>query len=181
MRALLTVISIALVFTLINCEREQRQFRPNTASVAAGETGVQQSPLHPGAQEPLKAGESESPANNAQGSFENNAYGVAEGQKLYESFNCSGCHFHGGGGIGPPLMDANWVYGSRPENIFETIAEGRPNGMPAFGRKIATDQIWQLVAYVRSLSGLLPKDIAPGRGDNMQVRSQEQQTEKAQP
>jgi cytochrome c oxidase cbb3-type subunit 3 len=78
-------------------------------------------------------------------------------------------------------MDSQWIYGSQPENIFQTIVEGRPNGMPSFRGKLGTDQVWQLVAYVRSMSGLLPKDVAPGRNDDMQVRSQEQSTTKAQP
>jgi cytochrome c oxidase cbb3-type subunit 3 len=78
-------------------------------------------------------------------------------------------------------MDDEWVYGSRPENIFETIVEGRPNGMPSFGGKINPDQIWQIVAYVRSMSGLLRKDVATGRNDDMQVRSQEQAADKAKP
>jgi cytochrome c oxidase cbb3-type subunit 3 len=115
------------------------------------------------------------------GPYEGNAYGVSQGKTLYNQFNCSGCHFQGGGGIGPPLMDADWIYGSDPQNIYETISEGRPNGMPAFGGKIAPDQIWQIVAYVRSMSGLLRKDVAPGRNDDMQVRSQEQSTQKAKP
>jgi cytochrome c oxidase cbb3-type subunit 3 len=78
--------------------------------------------------------------------------------------------------MGPALMDAQWIYGSKPENIFESIVEGRPNGMPAFGAKIVEDQIWQLVAYVRSMSGLLRSDVAPGRADAMYVRPQEQST-----
>jgi cytochrome c oxidase cbb3-type subunit 3 len=83
--------------------------------------------------------------------------------------------------MGPPLMDDNWLYGSAPENIFETIVQGRPNGMPAFGNKIVSDQVWQIVAYVRSMSGLLRKDVASGRSDDMYVRSQEQATQKAVP
>jgi cytochrome c oxidase cbb3-type subunit 3 len=106
---------------------------------------------------------------------------VSEGKRLYNQMNCSGCHFQGGGGIGPPLMDAEWIYGSAPQNIFETIVEGRPNGMPAFHGKLGNDQVWQLVAYVRSMSGLLVKDVASGRNDDMQVRSQEQSTPKAAP
>jgi cytochrome c oxidase cbb3-type subunit 3 len=112
---------------------------------------------------------------------EDNAYAVSEGKRLYNAWNCSGCHFQGGGGIGPPLMDDQWIYGSQPENIFETIVEGRPNGMPSFGGRLGNDQVWQLVAYVRSMSGLLAKDVASGRNDDMQVRSQEQSTEKAVP
>lgn len=177
-----SLLAIACLAILVSCEREQRQFRPSTASVAAGETGVQQSPLHPGAQEPLKAGESESPANNAQGPFENNAYAVAEGQKLYESFNCSGCHFHGGGGIGPPLMDANWIYGSQPQNVYQTIMQGRPNGMPSFRGRIADYQVWEIVAYVRSMAGLLPPTVAPARSDEMSFKKPEaEQTKKQRP
>src|SRR5207237_1157293 len=60
--------------------------------------------------------------------YEGNAYAIAEGQRLYEQYNCSGCHFHGGGGIGPALMDNEWIYGSSPANIYTSLAEGRPNG-----------------------------------------------------
>ena len=49
--------------------------------------------------------------------YEESAYAVAEGQKLYEAYNCVGCHAHGGGGIGPPLMDRNWIYGSEPGKL----------------------------------------------------------------
>ena len=45
--------------------------------------------------------------------------------------NCVGCHSHGGGGMGPALMDGQWRYGGRIDQIATTIAEGRPNGMPA--------------------------------------------------
>jgi cytochrome c oxidase cbb3-type subunit 3 len=39
--------------------------------------------------------------------------------------------------------------------------------MPAFGGRIPEDQLWQIVAYVRSLSGQLRKDVAPSRSDGM--------------
>jgi cytochrome c oxidase cbb3-type subunit III len=105
--------------------------------------------------------------------YEGNAYAISEGKRLYTWFNCVGCHFRGGGGIGPPLMDHEWIYGSEPENIFASIVEGRPNGMPSFGGKIPADQVWQLVAYVRSLSGLVPKAAVPVRSDHMNAKSPE--------
>jgi cytochrome c oxidase cbb3-type subunit 3 len=86
--------------------------------------------------------------------FEGNDTAIADGKRLYNQYNCSGCHAAGGGAIGPPLMDDEWIYGSTPANVFWTIVEGRPQGMPAFGGRIAEDQIWRIVAYVRSLSGL---------------------------
>ena len=56
--------------------------------------------------------------------YEENAYAMSQGKLLYENFNCVGCHFHGGGGIGPPLMDDKWIYGSEPDQIFATIIAG---------------------------------------------------------
>ncbi|HSJ76473.1 MAG TPA: c-type cytochrome [Gemmatimonadales bacterium] len=158
--------------TLIACQREERNFSGMPPSATSTMPAARESGLQPGP--PVRSA-------SINGPYEQNAYGVAQGKALYNAFNCSGCHFQGGGGIGPPLMDAEWVYGSRPKNIFETIAEGRPNGMPSFGGKINPDQIWQIVAYVRSMSGLLRKDVAAGRNDDMQVRSQEQAADKAKP
>jgi cytochrome c oxidase cbb3-type subunit III len=164
---------ILLSFSLlVSCEREERNFQGLPPASTSSMPAVQQTDLQAG---PTARGAS---FNNP---YEDQAYAVSQGKTLYNQFNCSGCHFQGGGGIGPPLMDSEWIYGSDPENIFETIVEGRPNGMPAFGRKINPDQIWQIVAYVRSMSGLLPKDVASGRSDDMQVRPQEQSTQKAKP
>ncbi len=157
---------------LVACQREERNFQGMPPSATSTMPAARQSGLQPGP--PVRS-------TSINGPYEQNAYGVSQGKTLYNQFNCSGCHFQGGGGIGPPLMDDEWIYGSRPENIFETIAEGRPNGMPSFGGKINPDQIWQIVAYVRSMSGLLRKDVATGRNDDMQVRSQEQASDKAKP
>ena len=56
---------------------------------------------------------------------------------LFTSYNCVGCHGSGGGGgMGPPLKDHKWIYGADPANIFATIVEGRPNGMPSCRNKI---------------------------------------------
>ena len=70
-------------------------------------------------------------------------------------------------------MDDRWIYGSDPANIFNTIVEGRPNGMPAFGSKVPRYQIWQLASYVRSVAGLVRPDVAPSRGDTMHAREPE--------
>lgn len=78
---------------------------------------------------------------------------IAAGKTLYAWYNCAGCHApEGGGGMGPPLSDGEWIYGSDPASVYETIVRGRPNGMPTWGGRIPEDHIWKLVAYVRSLS-----------------------------
>jgi cytochrome c oxidase cbb3-type subunit III len=85
---------------------------------------------------------------------------IAAGKQLFSAMNCVGCHFSGGGGIGPPLMDNLWIYGSSIENIAATIREGRPNGMPSFRGALPDEQIWQLAAYARSLSHPTSNDTA---------------------
>jgi cytochrome c oxidase cbb3-type subunit 3 len=99
--------------------------------------------------------------------YDNNAPAIAEGQFLYTHMNCVGCHSHGGGGMGPPLMDDEWRYGGRIDQIASSIAEGRPNGMPAWRTKLTSDQIWKLAAYVRSLSGQPSKDAVSSRSESM--------------
>jgi cytochrome c oxidase cbb3-type subunit 3 len=99
--------------------------------------------------------------------YENNSFHLAQGQRYFTWMNCSGCHAMGGGGMGPPLMDAEWRYGGRMEDIVQTILNGRPNGMPAFKGRITEQQAWQLAAYVRSLSAQPRQDALPGRSDDI--------------
>lgn len=84
--------------------------------------------------------------------YQKNIAAMAEGRKLFVRMNCSGCHGgRAGGGMGPSLRDVDWLYGSTDAQIFSTIAEGRAHGMPAWGTLINDDEIWKLVAYIKSL------------------------------
>lgn len=84
---------------------------------------------------------------------------VDEGERFYIAFNCAGCHgARGGGGIGPPLARGSFIYGNEPQNIFQSIVQGRPYGMPAFAGKAPDEVVWKIAAYVRSMS-------APGSPD----------------
>jgi cytochrome c oxidase cbb3-type subunit 3 len=77
---------------------------------------------------------------------------LQDGRRLFDWYNCSGCHGgHAGGGMGPSLRDEVWIYGSRDDQIFDSIAQGRSQGMPAWGGKIPREQIWELVAYIKSM------------------------------
>jgi cytochrome c oxidase cbb3-type subunit 3 len=94
--------------------------------------------------------------------YYDNAEAVTTGKRLFAQYNCSGCHSNGGGGMAPALMDNVWIYGGRMEQIHQTLVEGRPNGMPAWGGKIPDQQLWQISAYVRSMS--LPATLAAQNG-----------------
>ena len=154
----------AAVALFTACEREVRPF--HTLPVASARSQhVTMSPLHPGDAPP--------PATGQNSPFRENAWGISEGKRLYNYYNCVGCHSNGGGGMGPPLMDGDWIYGHEAANIFQTIIEGRPNGMPAFRNKIPDQHVWMLVAYVQSMSGNARYDALPGRSDHMRYSTPE--------
>jgi cytochrome c oxidase cbb3-type subunit 3 len=166
MRAAAFALACLCSLALAGCEREQRQFQPPPAA----RKPPPQSVTRPVETANAKAG-------LAKSVYDENAYALSEGKRLFRWYNCSGCHAQGGGSYGPPLMDDKWIYGHEPERIHETIVQGRPNGMPAFGGRIPDNQIWQLVAYVRSMSGLVRADAAPGRSDSIQSGEPESRRE----
>jgi cytochrome c oxidase cbb3-type subunit 3 len=156
---------LAVVLLTAGCKREQRLFDPgpNASQLASS---VHATVVQAG-------GQPYQPASTTP--YEQSAYAVAEGKRLYSAYNCAGCHGVGGGGaIGPALSDSVWIYGSSPDQIYATIVQGRGNGMPAFGGKVPDFQVRELAAYVRSLSGQLPSTIAPSRSDVMPVAKAEQ-------
>jgi cytochrome c oxidase cbb3-type subunit III len=155
----ITTSAIAAL-ALASCKREERTFRVEPPFVS----GVQNIPVTGfGAGAPASQ-----PTTNAD--VEANAYSMTEGKRLYNAMNCSGCHFQGGGGIGPALMDDKWIYGSEAPQVFASIVQGRPNGMPSYGKKLPDYQAWQIAGYVRSMSGLVNPNAAPGRSDHMNAR-----------
>ena len=85
--------------------------------------------------------------------FAGDAAAIAAGQRHFAAFNCAGCHAPlGGGGMGPPLSDADWIYGGEPAQIYLSIVHGRAQGMPAFGSMLPGRTVWELVAYIETLS-----------------------------
>jgi cytochrome c oxidase cbb3-type subunit III len=75
------------------------------------------------------------------------------GLMAFNAFNCVGCHMgNGGGGMGPALSKGNFIYGDEPKNIYLSIVQGRPHGMPAWGSVLPNDTVWDLVAYILNLS-----------------------------
>lgn len=101
--------------------------------------------------------------------YGNSSAAVADGKRLFTAMNCAGCHgYSGGGGMGPPLNDHYWRYGGAPAQIYKSIYEGRPKGMPAWGHALPADQVWKLTAFVSSLGGgVAPQDaVAALRGDH---------------
>lgn len=93
---------------------------------------------------------------------------VAQGEHLFLSYGCNGCHGGGGGGgMCPPLTNDTWVYGGDDDTIFRLVTlgsdelqkagytrKGRENvvgPMPPFGAIIkSSDDLFKMFAFVRS-------------------------------
>ena len=95
---------------------------------------------------------------NAGTSDEHNPYtgdaaAIEEGRKLWRKTGCYSCH--GGvaeGGVGPSLIDDEWIYVPTDKTLFKTISEGRKGTvMVSWSKELDPDQIWKVIAYIRSL------------------------------
>ena len=86
------------------------------------------------------------------------------GKRLYLTY-CMQCHGADGRGAKgfPNLTDGDWLYGGEPEQIKQTIAEGRMGVMPAHAQ-LGADTIKDLANYVRSLSGLPNDSVRAAKG-----------------
>jgi cytochrome c oxidase cbb3-type subunit 3 len=152
MKRLLLFAAVLLVFDS-GCQRSARTLHETAPMNALA--GVRQS------------GASSAPTQNP---YEDNAYAETEGQRLYEWYNCGGCHARGGGGIGPPLMADVFRYGKEPRSIYSSIVDGRANGMPSWRGKMTESEAWQLVTYVEALRGDRGIAAPPGpRGEHLQA------------
>jgi cytochrome c oxidase cbb3-type subunit 3 len=92
--------------------------------------------------------------------FRGDAAALAEGKLVFEQI-CSACHKPDGSGlVGPSLVDPYWKYGSSDPELFTTVSEGRPAGMPAWGQQLGSEKIWKALLYLEKL----PHSDVPGIG-----------------
>ena len=97
-----------------------------------------------------------------------NAQAIAAGQALYTR-TCAVCHGQGAqGDRGPSLVSGAWAHGGADGEIFLSSRAGvRGTQMPAFAQFTA-DQIWQIVAYIRSMNHEEPQSATPVRSDEIE-------------
>lgn len=149
MKAAAAVLTLPLALLLSGCEHPPGDL----ASSGATPTGQDSSALSRPSQTPVGPipGQAQNPP-RPENPYSGNVAAMTEGRTLFVRMNCSGCHGgRAGGGMGPSLRDVDWLYGNTDAQIFSTIAEGRAHGMPSWGSHLSDDQIWKLVAYIKSL------------------------------
>src|SRR5262245_7290762 len=82
-----------------------------------------------------------------------NPAAIQAGTRLFNDF-CADCH--GGGGVGnnkgPALNTGTFKHGGDDAGLFRTIKNGSPGTEMDANANVPDNQIWQLVAYIRSLA-----------------------------
>ena len=133
MRKMLDILLAAAVVTVVLPER---------ARTSSGNPGAATAD---GAMESRRSEARVAPAERADAAFRARA---EAGRRLFLRENCYGCHAgRAGGAMCPNLRGID----DSDAEIIETIREGTPVGMPAFGRLLSDAQIRDLLAYIRSL------------------------------
>ncbi len=83
---------------------------------------------------------------------DNSSLDIKKGKLIYDD-KCLKCHGENAtGGICPNLTDDEWKYGSSDKDFYESIAEGRPSGMPGWEESLGKEKIEMIISYIRSLN-----------------------------
>lgn len=87
------------------------------------------------------------------------------GKRLYSTY-CTQCHGSDArGAMGyPNLTDNDWLYGGEPEAIKTTIMNGRNGMMPPWGEILGNDGVFNVAAYIQSLSGREVDAVVAAKG-----------------
>jgi cytochrome c oxidase cbb3-type subunit 3 len=92
--------------------------------------------------------------------FRGDGAALEEGKLVFTTI-CAACHKPDGSGlVGPSLIDPYWKYGSSDAELYRTVSEGRPMGMPPWKSQLSSEKIWKVLAYIETL----PKTDEPGVG-----------------
>ncbi|GAA0712749.1 c-type cytochrome [Dokdonella soli] len=120
-----------------------------------------------GAGTPTTGGKNEHGLDIVRNPYTDKPDAIAEGKDLFVLKACSGCHgAGGGGGMCPPVINDTWVYGSDDTTLFNLVKLGSTGlqakgytrvghenvvgDMPPFAGVVTDDELWKLLAYVRS-------------------------------
>jgi cytochrome c oxidase cbb3-type subunit 3 len=165
-RHFLACCGVVMALAVSGCEREKRDMRLDPP-IAAAMDDIRLLPNRISGAPPEVYFAQDKP-------YEDNAYQLNQGKRLYTWFGCTTCHgADGSGGVGPSFLDGWWLYGPEMVSVAASIRDGRPHGMPSFRDKMTTEQVWQLAGYIRTIGAYSARTAAPSRSDDKQSRPAE--------
>jgi putative heme-binding domain-containing protein len=97
--------------------------------------------------------------------LEGNAEAVQAGMGMYR-VRCADCHGMDARGIRGPDLSQVWASGRTDDGLFRTLRTGVPGTeMPAVIRA-SDEDVWKILAYLRTLAAPAPTDPAKGNAQN---------------
>lgn len=93
--------------------------------------------------------------------LDGNASAIRGGSARFQAV-CAECHGFDGKGIFGPDLTTLWLMGATDDRVFQTVRNGIPgSSMPP--HRLGDDEIWGVLAYLRTLAPKVPP--APAAGD----------------
>jgi putative heme-binding domain-containing protein len=127
---------------------------------AVGSFAVAPAAAAPRAQNRTPAGAQPVPARNP---LEGNAQAITNGAAMFRN-RCAGCHGPDARGYLGPDLTGFWAAGGADDRMFQIVRRGVDGTEmpPADPQRVPDRDIWQMLAYVRTLGAVPP---APPTGD----------------
>lgn len=98
--------------------------------------------------------------------FEGNEAAIKTGLGLFRS-RCADCHGIDAKGVRGPDLTQVWVSGRSDGGLFSTVRTGViGTEMPAIGERSPDDEIWKILAYLKTLSAPVPTSGPKGNAQN---------------
>jgi mono/diheme cytochrome c family protein len=135
---------------------------PRTVLLLSGLAGMLGSPVILSSQQHDAGAHQHAEAAKLKNPVAASATSIAAGKKLYDA-QCASCHGATGKGDGKggltlkprpsDLTDVEWKHGATDGEVFTVIKDGaQKTAMRGYGSKIATNDLWNIVNYLRTLN-----------------------------
>lgn len=99
----------------------------------------------------------------ARNPLQGDADAIRAGQGIFRGRGCAECHGMNGTGVRGPDLTQVWATGRTDDGLFRTIAYGVQGTEMVANPRMFDHEIWQILAYLRTLAAPAPSD--PLRGD----------------
>ena len=93
---------------------------------------------------------------------------IRTGMGLYR-IRCADCHGIDARGVRGPDLTQVWASGRTDQGLFDTVRDGVPGTAMQPVRRIRDDELWKLLAYLRTLAAPAPTDPPRGNAANGEV------------
>jgi cytochrome c oxidase cbb3-type subunit 3 len=98
--------------------------------------------------------------------FDGNPAAIQAGMGIFRS-RCADCHGIDAGGVRGPDLRQVWASGRTDSGLFHTLRNGVPGTeMPPVGVRTNDDEIWKILAYLRTLAATAPAEVQAGNVEN---------------